>query len=55
MSGVIHADILGVQMKMSLWALSQQMADLMRKITQCYEALEGVETSAKNAFVQVTG
>eukprot|EP00584_Thalassiosira_punctigera_P009881 CAMPEP_0172533364 /NCGR_PEP_ID=MMETSP1067-20121228/6095_1 /TAXON_ID=265564 ORGANISM="Thalassiosira punctigera, Strain Tpunct2005C2" /NCGR_SAMPLE_ID=MMETSP1067 /ASSEMBLY_ACC=CAM_ASM_000444 /LENGTH=737 /DNA_ID=CAMNT_0013318001 /DNA_START=524 /DNA_END=2740 /DNA_ORIENTATION=+ len=34
---------------------SKQMADLMRKITQCYEALEGVETSAKDAFVQVTG
>eukprot|EP00581_Thalassiosira_minuscula_P014098 CAMPEP_0183720086 /NCGR_PEP_ID=MMETSP0737-20130205/12798_1 /TAXON_ID=385413 /ORGANISM="Thalassiosira miniscula, Strain CCMP1093" /LENGTH=743 /DNA_ID=CAMNT_0025949897 /DNA_START=717 /DNA_END=2948 /DNA_ORIENTATION=+ len=34
---------------------SKQMADLMRKITQCYEALEGVETHAKDAFVQVTG
>jgi pimeloyl-ACP methyl ester carboxylesterase len=34
---------------------SNQMAELMRKITQCYEALEGVETSAMNAFMQVTG
>lgn len=34
---------------------SKQMADLMRKITQCYEALEGVETSAMDAFMQVTG
>lgn len=33
----------------------RQMADLMRKITQCYEALEGVERSAMDAFVQVTG
>jgi len=34
---------------------SKQMADLMRKITGCYEALEGVENSAMDAFVQVTG
>ena len=34
---------------------SRQMADMMRKITQCYEALEGVERSAMDAFVQVTG
>jgi Mg2+ and Co2+ transporter CorA len=34
---------------------SKQMADLMKKITQCYEALESVEASAKDAFVQVTG
>lgn len=34
---------------------SRQMADLMRKITQCYEALEGVERSAMDAFIQVTG
>lgn len=34
---------------------SKQMADLMRKITGCYEALEGVERSAMDAFVQVTG
>jgi len=34
---------------------SKQMADLMRKITGCYEALEVVETSAMDAFVQVTG
>lgn len=34
---------------------AERMADLMRKITDCYEALEGVEGSAKEAFVQVTG
>ncbi len=34
---------------------SKQMADLMRKITQCYEALESVERSAMDAFLQVTG
>eukprot|EP00571_Detonula_confervacea_P013703 CAMPEP_0172307942 /NCGR_PEP_ID=MMETSP1058-20130122/8690_1 /TAXON_ID=83371 /ORGANISM="Detonula confervacea, Strain CCMP 353" /LENGTH=835 /DNA_ID=CAMNT_0013020259 /DNA_START=180 /DNA_END=2687 /DNA_ORIENTATION=- len=34
---------------------SKQMADLMRKITQCYEALEVVETSAMDAFMNVTG
>lgn len=34
---------------------SKQMADLMRKITQCYEGLHQVETSAMDAFVQVTG
>ena len=34
---------------------SKQMADLMKKITQCYEALESVEASARDAFVQVTG
>lgn len=34
---------------------SKQMADLMRKITQCYEALEVVERSAMDAFMQVTG
>ena len=32
-----------------------QMADLMRKITSCYEALESVERSAMDAFMQVTG
>ena len=36
-------------------APSKQMADLMRKITQCYESLERVERSAMDAFVQVTG
>mmetsp|Transcript_3036 Transcript_3036/g.6458 ORF Transcript_3036/g.6458 Transcript_3036/m.6458 type:complete len:493 (+) Transcript_3036:2-1480(+) len=36
-------------------APSGQMADLMRKITQCYESLERVERSAMDAFVQVTG
>jgi uncharacterized coiled-coil DUF342 family protein len=34
---------------------SKQMADLMKKITQCYEALESVEKSAMDAFMQVTG
>jgi len=34
---------------------SNQMADLMKKITQCYEALESVERSAADAFLQVTG
>ena len=34
---------------------SKQMADLMKKITQCYEALEGVERSAMDAFFQATG
>ncbi|KAL7539159.1 hypothetical protein ACHAXR_009065 [Thalassiosira sp. AJA248-18] len=34
---------------------SKQMADLMKKITQCYEALEVVEHSAMDAFMQVTG
>jgi pimeloyl-ACP methyl ester carboxylesterase len=32
-----------------------QMADLMKKITACYEALESVERSAMDAFFQVTG
>ena len=34
---------------------SKQMADLMKKITQCYDALESVERSAMDAFFQVTG
>jgi hypothetical protein len=34
---------------------SKQMADLMKKITQCNEALESVEKSAMDAFIQVTG
>jgi len=34
---------------------SKQMADLMKKISQCYEALEGVERSAMASFFQVTG
>ncbi len=34
---------------------SKQMADLMKKITQCYESLESVEKSAMDAFMQVTG
>lgn len=32
-----------------------QLADLMKKITCCYEALESVERSAMDAFFQVTG
>jgi hypothetical protein len=34
---------------------SKQMADLMKKISQCHEALENVERSAMDAFLQVTG
>lgn len=34
---------------------SKQMADLMKKISQCYEALEGVERFAMASFFQVTG
>eukprot|EP00550_Attheya_septentrionalis_P006772 CAMPEP_0198295274 /NCGR_PEP_ID=MMETSP1449-20131203/26888_1 /TAXON_ID=420275 /ORGANISM="Attheya septentrionalis, Strain CCMP2084" /LENGTH=643 /DNA_ID=CAMNT_0043995529 /DNA_START=746 /DNA_END=2677 /DNA_ORIENTATION=+ len=34
---------------------SNQMADLMRKITQCNEAIERVEWSARDAFVKATG
>ena len=34
---------------------SKQMADLMKKISQCYEALESVEQSAMASFFQVTG
>ena len=34
---------------------SKQMADLMKKISQCYEALEGVERSAMASLFQVTG
>lgn len=31
----------------------KQMAELMRKITQCYEALDSVESSAKASFMQL--
>ena len=31
----------------------QQMAELMSKITQCYEALDSVESSAKASFMQL--
>lgn len=34
---------------------TKQMADLMRKITGCYEALEVVERSAMDSFMRVTG
>ena len=44
------------QMRKSAMAVpSKQMADLMKKISQCYEALENVEQTAMDAFVQVTG
>ena len=33
----------------------QQMAILMRRITECNEALEGLEKRAQSAFVQATG
>jgi len=33
----------------------QQMAILMRRITECNEALEGLERRAQSAFVQATG
>jgi len=41
--------------KMATAVPHSQMADLMRKITSCYEALESVERSAMDAFMQVTG
>ena len=34
---------------------SRTMAILMRKITECHEAMEGVESRAQAAFVQATG
>lgn len=44
------------QMRKSAMAVpSKQLADLMKKISQCYEALENVEQTAMDAFVQVTG
>ena len=44
------------QMRKSAMAVpSKQMADLMKKISQCHEALENVESTARDAFVQVTG
>jgi hypothetical protein len=44
------------QMRKSAMAVpSKQMADLMKKISQCHEALENVERSAMDAFLQVTG
>lgn len=33
----------------------QQMAILMRRITECNEALQGIESRAQSAFVQATG
>lgn len=40
---------------MSTTVPSNQMAALMRKITECNEAMERLETSAKDAFVHATG
>lgn len=34
---------------------SKQMAGLMRRITECYEAMERLESRAEGAFVQATG
>lgn len=34
---------------------TNQMADLMRKITKCNDSLEGIESSAREAFVKATG
>lgn len=34
---------------------SKQMAALMRRITECYEAMERLEGRAQSAFVQITG
>ena len=34
---------------------SQQMAGLMRKITECYEGMERLESSAREAFVRASG
>lgn len=34
---------------------SKQMAGLMRRITECYEAMERLEGRAQSAFVQATG
>ena len=44
------------QMRKNAMAVpSKQMADLMKKISQCHEALENLEQTAMDAFVQVTG
>ena len=34
---------------------SKQMAELMKKITQCNEAMEKIESSARDAYVKATG
>lgn len=41
--------------EMSYAVPSKQMAALMRKITECSDALEGIESRAKDRFVHATG
>jgi len=41
--------------EMSYAVPSKQMAALLRKITECYDALERIESSAKEGFVHATG
>jgi len=41
--------------EMSYAVNGKQMAALMRKITECYEALERTESSAREAFMSATG
>lgn len=41
--------------RMSSGVPSKQMAALMRRITECYEAMESLEGRAQTAFVQITG
>ena len=41
--------------EMSSGVPSKQMASLMRRITECHEALESLEGQAQDAFVQMTG
>jgi len=47
--------LLTQMVSMSSAVPSKQMADLMRKITQCNEALERIECSARDAFITATG
>jgi hypothetical protein len=41
--------------EMSYAVNSKQMAELMRRITECYEALERTEVRARDAFLSATG
>lgn len=47
--------LLNRMVSMSSAVPSKQMAALMRKITECYEAIERLEHSARDAFVSATG
>lgn len=47
--------LLGSMRSMSAAVPAKQMADLMRKITQCNDAMERIEGSARDAFVKATG